>query len=379
MNLSEIHSSDGEATAKRISSEVKMSLFLSAKSVSKSARALARETESRGKLHSDVVKLMQQQNLPQMLKPGVGHSIKDFIEVCSILSEGCMSAGWCNFVWGMHNYLVGLYPTAVQNQVWDKEKTLVSASLNPVGSSERGDKNQQASISGHWSFNSGCDHADWLLLGCKQEKDEPVLALLHKSEYQIIEDSWNVMGLKGTGSKDVLVENAVIASERLLPFSVAINPLRALLTLVIVGPVLGGAQSAVTQFAQLLETKKDGLEKDPFSNLNSKIMKLAEASAEVDTARTIVLNAAKILDEDPRPDAKTDLKILRDTAFAAKLCNSATRSLFESSGGSALHKHNEMERIFRDVTAGCNHAQLSWERLALPYGKLLVDQASIED
>ena len=352
-----------------------MSISSSARNISQSARALARETEIRGQLHPEVVRLMQEEKLPQMLKRSSCHSIRDFIDVCSILSEGCMSAGWCNFVWGMHNYLIGLYPETVQNQVWKNEETLVSASLNPTGISQVGTNAREVTVSGHWSFNSGCDHADWLLLGCKQEKKEPVLALIHKSEYQVLENSWNVMGLKGTGSKDVVIEKTVVSDDRLLPFSIIINPLKALLTLVIVGPVLGGAQSAVTRFAELLIERKDILEKDPFSNLDSRIMKLSEASAEVDSARTIVLNAAESLDENPTPDVKTDMKILRDTAFAAKLCNSATRRLFESSGGSALHQHNELERIFRDVSAGCNHAQLSWDRLAMPYGKLLVEQA----
>ena len=351
-----------------------MSISASARSVSETAKAFAIATEDKGRLQPEVVQLMQKKKLPQMLKQKSGHSIRDFVEVCSILAEGCMSAGWCNFVWGMHNYLIGLYPKSLQSQVWGNEQTLVSASLNPSGNSKVDTKTKEATVSGRWSFNSGCDHAEWLLLGCKQEKGEPTLALLHKSEYRVLEDSWNVMGLKGTGSKDVVVDNVVVPSDRLLPFSIVIIPLKALLTLVIVGPVLGGAQSAVTRFTELLVEKKTALEKDPFSNIDSLTLKLSEASAEVDAARAIVLNAAEILDKNPRPDEKTDLKIHRDTAFAAKLCNSATRRLFESSGGNALHQHNEMERIFRDVSAGCNHAQLSWDRLAIPYGKLLVEQ-----
>ena len=351
-----------------------MSICTSARIVSEAAKGFAIETETKGQLQPEIVQLMQDKKLPQMLKRKSGHSIRDFVEVCSILAEGCMSTGWCNFVWGMHNYLIGLYPKTLQNQVWENEEVLVSASLNPTGTCQADTKTNNVIVSGHWSFNSGCDHAEWLLLGCKQEKGEPALALLHKSEYRVLENSWNVMGLKGTGSKDVVVDNVVVPCNRLLPFSIAIIPLKALLTLVIVGPVLGGAQSAVTRFTELLVAKKETLEKDPFSNMDSLISKLSEASAEVDSARAITLNAAEILDKNPKPDKKIDLKIHRDTAFAAKLCNSATRRLFESSGGNALHQHNEMERIFRDVSAGCNHAQLSWDRLAMPYGKLLVEQ-----
>ena len=352
-----------------------MSILERAKKVSTCANSFVKENESLGRLHDDVVKAMQQSELPQMLKPGSNYSIKEFIEVCGILGEGCMSAGWCNFVWGMHNYLIGLYPKKIQSEVWSNPKTLVSASLNPQGTCDLDENTTSAKIDGHWTFNSGCDHADWLLLGCKKEEGEPVLALLHKSEYLIDEDSWDVLGLKGTGSKDAKVDQISIPTDRILPFSQVINPLAALLTLVIVGPVIGGAQSSVNTFASTLKKKQTQIEKDPFLNIESLYLKLAEASAEVDAARSIVVAAADLLDTNPTPDKRTTSKISRDTAFAAKLCNAATRRLFESSGGSALHQKNTMQRIFRDVSAGCNHAQLSWERLAAAHGRQLLEDA----
>ena len=353
-----------------------MSILAAAKKVSEHANAFVEENESMGRLHDEVVKAMQQSELPQMLKPDSNYSIREFIEVCGTLGEGCMSAGWCNFVWGMHNYLIGLYPKTVQSEVWDNTKTLISASLNPQGTCSYSSNAETATINGHWTFNSGCDHADWLLLGCRQKEDEPVLALLHKSEYQILEDSWDVMGLKGTGSKDAKVEEKTISAERILPFSIAINPLAALLTLVIVGPVIGGAQAAVNTFASTLKKKQSQIEKDPLLSIDSLFLKLAEASAEVDAARSIVIAAAELLDTSPTPNKRNSSKISRDTAFAARLCNAATRRLFESSGGSALHQQNTMQRIFRDVSAGCNHAQLSWERLATSHGRQLLEDAN---
>ena len=78
-----------------------------------------------------------------------------------------------------------------------------------------------------------------------------------------------------------------------------INPLAALLTLVIVGPVIGGAQSSVNTFASTLKKKQLQIEKDPFLNIESLYLKLAEASAEVDAARSIVVAAAALLDTNP--------------------------------------------------------------------------------
>lgn len=159
----------------------------------------AAATEALGYVHPNTLAVVQDAGLPQMLKPQSPHSIRDFVNVCGLLAEGCMSTGWCNFVWGMHNYLVGRYPPAVQAQVWQEPGTLVSASLGPVGEIELGPEG--ARLQGRWRFNSGCDHAQWLLLGATQSNGEPQLALVHESQYRII-DTWQVMGLRGTGSKD---------------------------------------------------------------------------------------------------------------------------------------------------------------------------------
>ncbi|GIT69770.1 MAG: hypothetical protein Ct9H300mP27_08740 [Chloroflexota bacterium] len=80
---------------------------------------------------------------------------------------------------------------------------------------------------------------------------------------------------------------------------------------------------------------------------------LTKATAEVDTARTIVLAAADQLDINPTPDDYTTAKIVRDTAYAAQLSKRATQRVFYISGGSALKKSNPLQRFYRDVTAGC--------------------------
>ena len=329
------------------------------------ARQRATATEGLGHLHPEVLAALQGAGLPQMLKPGSPCTIREFIDVCGLLAEGCMSTGWCNFVWGMHNYLVALYPEAVREAVWSDPKALVSASLGPAGHAPTIGE-EGALVSGRWTFNSGCDHADWLLLGIAQPRGEPHLGVLHKSECEIDHESWNVIGLRGTGSKDAVCDDVPVPPERLLPFSRIIVPYAALLVLVIVGPVIGAARAAVREFARKIGgSAQDGL-----------LLRLGEASAEVDAARTLTLAAADDLDADPTPGGFVTMRILRDTGFAARLCNRATQRLFEAAGGAELQESRELQRIFRDVTAGCAHARLQWEAQVLPYARALVeDQA----
>lgn len=335
------------------------------------ARAHAGATETLGRVADPVLAAMQQAGLPQLLKPGERRNFREFIDVCGILAEGCMSAGWCNFVWGMHNYVIALYPRAVQAEVWAEPTTLVSASLGPVGTCE-GISHDGAVVTGHWRFNSGCDHADWLLLGFTPPDGEPHLGLFNKDEFEIDHDSWDVIGLRGTGSKDARANEVALPPERMLPFSESIVPYGALLMLVIVGPVIGGAQGAVDEFARIMKEKTMSVTGKRMSENTTSLLRLSESSAEVDAARALVMARADELDANPTPGVLETTRIFRDTGYAAKLCNQATRRLFEAAGGAALQSSGEMQRIFRNVAAGCNHARLVWDEQALPYGRVVV-------
>ncbi|MDA0791202.1 MAG: acyl-CoA dehydrogenase family protein [Proteobacteria bacterium] len=337
-------------------------LRVRAGAVSDFARDYAAETEKLGHVHPAVLDAMQEAGLPQLLKPGSAYTIKEFVDVCGILAEGCMSSGWCNFVWGMHSYLMSAYPAEVQETVWEDPKALISASLAPAGHTPGIDRDG-AVVTGRWRFNSGADHAQWLLLGVSQDEGEPHLGLFHRSEFEL-DDTWQVMGLRGTGSKDAVMDGQHIPAERLMPFSQVLTPYGAMLILVIVGPVIGGAQAAVNEYAKQLST----------SHGQSAMIRLSEASAEVDAARLVALSAADLLDLNPSPNGFITARIIRDTAYAARLCNQATRRVFEAAGGSALHESRPIQRIFRDVTAGCAHAKLQWDGNALPYASMLVGE-----
>src|SRR3546814_9465918 len=72
-------------------------------------------------------------------------------------------------------------------------------------------------FSGRWGFSSGCDHCDWIFLGglifTEGQPPEYRTFLLPKSDFEIV-DTWHVMGLKGTGSKDIVVNDVFVPEYR---------------------------------------------------------------------------------------------------------------------------------------------------------------------
>ncbi|MEQ8309518.1 MAG: acyl-CoA dehydrogenase family protein [Sphingopyxis sp.] len=142
-----------------------------------------------------------------------------FFEVQKALAEGCMSTGWMYGVVGCHPYELSLFPDRAQQEVWGSDAdTLASSSYQPVGRVTRVDGGFR--LSGHWGFSTGSAHCDWVLLGALVPPAEPGGApdqrtfLLPRTDYRIDRDAWHVFGLQGTGSHDIIVEDAFVPEYR---------------------------------------------------------------------------------------------------------------------------------------------------------------------
>ena len=108
-----------------------------------------------------------------------------------------------------------------QQEVWGEDNTtLVSSSYAPMGRAKPVEGGFV--FSGRWSFSSGCDHAQWVFLGglVMGEDGNPVdfrTFLLPRSDYEI-DDVWDTIGLRGTGSNDIIVTDAFVPEHRTLSF-----------------------------------------------------------------------------------------------------------------------------------------------------------------
>ncbi|MBS0474282.1 MAG: flavin-dependent monooxygenase [Proteobacteria bacterium] len=142
-----------------------------------------------------------------------------FYDVQRALAEGCMSSGWMYGVVGCHPYEIALFHEQAQVEVWgDDPATLVSSSYQPVGKVTRVDGGYR--LSGHWGFSTGSVHCQWVVLGAlvppAEEGGVPEMRsfLLPRKDYTIDTDSWHVFGLQGTGSHDVIVDDAFVPEHR---------------------------------------------------------------------------------------------------------------------------------------------------------------------
>jgi 3-hydroxy-9,10-secoandrosta-1,3,5(10)-triene-9,17-dione monooxygenase len=142
---------------------------------------------------------------------------KTFFDVQMTIARGCPSSAWVLGVIGVHAWQLALFEEAAQKDVWAEDSsTLISSSYAPTGKIEKVDGGYK--VSGRWSFSSGCDHARWAFLGGfapVPDGSPPDMRtfLLPRSDYRI-DDNWHVVGLKATGSKDIVVEGAFVPEHR---------------------------------------------------------------------------------------------------------------------------------------------------------------------
>jgi 3-hydroxy-9,10-secoandrosta-1,3,5(10)-triene-9,17-dione monooxygenase len=317
-----------------------------------------------------------------------GHAVDVDVahEVGWELGRGCGSSAWCYSLWTVHNWWLGHFPEKAQEEFFASgPDTLFSSGLNPAGGkAEPVDGGLR--ISGRWGFSSGCDPATWAMVAIPGPGPNGLIWLLiPRSDYDIV-DTWFASGMRGSGSKDVVVKDAFVPAHRALDPNRAGDgdwtgwevhrrlsyrvPLRCLTGWDLVAPIVGIAQGAVDEFAARLRgTSGPGRTADSVAAQ----LRLAEASAEVDAARTLHRHDIReMLDKAARGDEFTEgdrARYRRDKAFVAKLSVQAVNRLFEAGGARAVLESEPMQRFHRDAHAASHHAALSWDVAAEQFGR----------
>jgi 3-hydroxy-9,10-secoandrosta-1,3,5(10)-triene-9,17-dione monooxygenase len=334
-----------------------------------------------------------------MLKPerfgGMQLSPKHFYDVVREVASACPSSGWVLSVVGVHNWQLALLPLQAQQDVWGPDPdALISSSYNPTGAVERDGEGFR--LSGRWQFSSGCDHCHWAFVGGfvppASAGAAPMLCsfLLPRSDYTILDD-WHVSGLKGTGSKSIVVDNAYVPAHRLHSFAdgfagtspgLAVNPhpiyrlpfgqvfIRAVST-----PALGACAGALDAFTALNRTR-----------VNSAGSKAAELPATMSAgahAAYVLENAVEKLHrcfdeqlaliERGEPIAIARRAWFRYAASrGVQDCVSATHKLLANSGGRGVFADTELNQFLQDLLAIGQHAMNEVDKPERNYGRVML-------
>ncbi|MGN6606339.1 MAG: 3-hydroxy-9,10-secoandrosta-1,3,5(10)-triene-9,17-dione monooxygenase oxygenase subunit [Jatrophihabitans sp.] len=364
-------------------------------------RERAQETEDARRISEESIKGLQETGFFRLLQParydGLEASPVHFYRAVRLIASACGSTGWVSSVLGVHPWQLGLFDDRAQAEVWgDDPSTLVSSSYAPMGRATVVDGGFR--FSGKWSFSSGCDHAQWVFLGgLVLDGDGNVIDfrtfLLPRADYTI-EDVWDTVGLRGTGSNDIIVDDVFVPDHRTLSFmdtgrcagpGQAVNdapiyklPFATVFSTSIAVPILGMARGAYEAYVGWTKERVRASTRAQAAADAVKQIPIAEAASKIDGA---VLQIERNIDEELAFVERGEkipmwlrVQARRDQVSATAAGIAAVDRLFESAGGRALRAGTPIQRFWRDAHAGRVHAINDPEKALVLFGQFELGQ-----
>jgi 3-hydroxy-9,10-secoandrosta-1,3,5(10)-triene-9,17-dione monooxygenase len=360
-------------------------------------RERAQEAEDARVVPAESVKALEETGFFRLLQPARfgGHEADPltFLTAVRLIASACGSTGWVASVLGVHPWQLALFPLRAQEEVWGADSSLrMSSSYAPTGRAEAVPGGHR--LSGRWSFSSGCAFATWVLLGgiVPDADGNPAdfrTFLLPAADY-VINDVWDTVGLRGTGSNDIVVDGAFVPEHRSLSFNDVFRcecpgqeanpaPLYRLpygsvfsyaITTPIIGMATGAYQAHVAYQQERVRASYVGQKaaEDPHAQV-----RVAEAASDLDAAWLALEHNMTELMEHARAGSKIPLplrlRVRRDQVRGTGQAISAVDRLFENSGGRALKVGTPIQRFWRDAHAGRVHAINDPERALSTFGR----------
>ncbi len=366
----------------------------------------AEKTEEARSLLPDTAREMRDAGLFKLLQPRAfgGYELDPvaLIRASVELAQGCGSTGWCLGVLAVHNWMLGLYDRQAQEDVWGEDpNTLLAASFAPTGSAER--VADGIRISGRWSFASGVDASSWMMVGAQVPSDSPVpdlrLFLVPQDQYRI-DDNWHVSGLAGTGSKDVVIDGAIVPDYRSLPLVDAFSghspgaelyadsplyrvPFGTMLLFALVGPSLGMARGTYASFIERSKTRMITYSAEKVSEQTPVHVLLGESSYLMDAVDLLwerdLAQIAQFAREKHEFSIEERALYKRNVGLGLRSCQEVIGKLSGASGAHGIFKSSPIQRAYRDVHAMTTHAALEPSQSARVTGRVALglDPASL--
>lgn len=364
----------------------------------------ALECERLGRLPDDSFADFRDAGFYRILQPkrfgGYEHDMYTLLEVTrEIGRSGCCSSAWVLAILAIHNFYLGYFPPRAQEDIWGEDQdTQTCTPFVPAGTVTKVAGGIEIR-DGRWSFASGCDHSRFALLGVLVPDDaggppEYFQCAVPVGDYQIDHASWDVVALKGTGSKDITVSECFVPTHRMFSLSKVaqdiapgreINtgplyrqPFFAASVCSLIAPAWGAAQAAVDTYEQRLQSRMMVFGAGKQSEKSTAQLRLVEAAAEIDAAGLLLkrnCDEFKALAQAGTPSTKLlRARALFEGAYATTMLTRSVERLFVASGGSALHEGNVIQRCWRDVHAINSHAGMNFDNMGELYGQVRLGQ-----
>lgn len=324
---------------------------------------------------------------------GLGATPQQWLRTLILLAERDMSTAWIGGIISVHAFQIALMDHATQAEVYGANPDArVSSSYNPVGARTEAVEGG-VMLHGRWGWSSGCDHCEWALLGSiVKGRDMLQTMLVPRSDY-VIEDTWHVMGLQGTGSKDVVIEQPVFVPNARIHSQMdgfhAMNdqeapiyslPWAQIFAATVATPTIGAARHALKLFIE----KAGGSSTDPTKLIGDPdiLRRVTEAKSMIDHAETMLFAnfdmLTRMLNEGREIPLIERARCRYETGSIATQMMKAVDLLFDVAGGRSVFGGAPIQDIWHDIHITRAHVANNPVPLARNLGNMMLGGKNVD-
>jgi 3-hydroxy-9,10-secoandrosta-1,3,5(10)-triene-9,17-dione monooxygenase len=317
----------------------------------------------------------------QHVRDGLEAHPNDFFDWVMEVGEAHPSAGWVAGVVGVHPWEISIMDQRVQDEIYGADPDVwVASPYAPFGRATPVEGGYR--FSGRWPYSTGTDHAEWIILGgfvvdesgAPVEPREMCHVVLPRSDYQIVPDSWNVLGLRGTGSKDVVIDGAFVPDYRVSraplmydnTYSRERRPDTALYQMgfglmfpaAIAAGTFGIARNALRVFEETMATRISvvgSVARTSPIQLDALACAAADIEASISHFRSLIAGYHEQVEGGVEISLEQRLGFRRDQVRATSRCIMAVDTLFRSAGSGSMVTGHPVERAWRDLHIAASH------------------------
>lgn len=362
--------------------------------------ARAADTEKAGRVPAETIADLRAAGIYNLVKPsrfgGWQYGPTEAAQVAYEIGRACGSTGWVVSLEIYFHLMLSFFPLRAQEEVYASPNELMSVSYLPSPQCEVVEGGYR--IQGTWPYASGCDNAGWFMLSVlvptpDGEGKVPHWMLAPAELFVIDQDSWQVTGLQGSGSKALRsIEPVFVPAHRAISLPSVLQGttpgvdidgnILARFTYptfgptCLVAPVIGMAQGALDAFVESattrLRTGQPG-QMNPVAQSTQIQSRIGKVAATIDSAYALLLDSlrrgqAKILAGDQLTPTER-ITIRRNQGFAGAQAAAAVNELFANNGTPGAQLSTPPQRFWRDANVGATHSTLDWDAISAMYGR----------
>ncbi|NND69101.1 MAG: flavin-dependent monooxygenase [Halioglobus sp.] len=317
------------------------------------------------------------------------------------VAKHCPSSAWILGVIAVHNWQLAVFDDQAAQDVWADDPTvLISSSYAPVGKVKVVDGGFE--LTGRWSFSSGSEHCKWAFLGAVVPTPEAPFDmsnyrtfLVPISDYEIVHN-WDVVGLQGTGSHDIVVDGAFVPEHRTHKSmdgflcdnpGNAVNdaplyrmPFMQVFVRAVCTATLGALDGALQAFIEVARTRRVGPNKmsdDPFARVLA-----AEVKTEFEEMKlTMIRNFDAMMEccrNGEEIPIENRIRYRYDSAVVADRCLALSSKMLKAAGSGGIRGDSELLGYHLDILASQAHVANHSKPFAINMGGVMFGNENMD-